>query len=251
MSDVKTYLDYTTEFNDFEKRVLKQIHKLYKNTDYKDYSIWDVAIDFIENFDLDYKDAYDLSNTYYYNRTTLFSPLEPKRRESALSYLFFRFYSNLIDEWIKTKSGNIPNVVINYDDEKIKSVDSQIDIFSSYQGFRLWFEPTEEEFDKYSYLELTDRYGNFYLKFSKIDKEGKVDDSFYYGDREEKEKVDQNKFLVNIEYNIKNGDKNTFQKYYDYPKKLSKETFFKLFDNILEDLLEFLGTNEFKNTKTD
>ena len=246
MSEKKIFLDYTTEFDDFEKRVLKQIHKVYKDTSLLDYRIWDVAIDLIEYYNLDYKHAYELSNTYYYNKEKLFSKLERQRKEVSNSYLFFHFLSDIINEWIEKEGNNLPVVPVKYKDEKIPIVESSINLSNAYKGFRCYIEPIDEEYDKYSYFELKTRYINTYFIFSKINKEGKKDDNFYYGDEEIKN-IDQNKLLLELQYDIRDTSKgNIIEKYYNYPEKLSKESMMKFLDNVLEDYYSFLKTTDFE-----
>ena len=57
-------IDVSSEFSDNEKRILKLIHKKYnKERENYNYSLYDVAAWLIEDFDLSYEDAFELSKS--------------------------------------------------------------------------------------------------------------------------------------------------------------------------------------------
>ena len=249
MSKKKTFLDYTTEFNDFEKKILKQIHKMYKDKNIMEYKVWDVAIDFIEQFGLGYKEAYELSNSYYYNKDYLFNEYRTYKKVSANSYIFFENFNKFIERFFSSEMSKFENIDLRFKGDNI-DLENAVNVQTLYKGFYVELEPIEidDENEYYNWRYRNNRIVRFNINFHKIDLNGEKTDKYYYSDEESKF-VDQNKFLVEIEikYGYSDDSNNILiKKYIDYPEKLTLENIFKLFRDVINDSLSEVKTNTLK-----
>ena len=74
-------IDTSNEFSDNEKRILKLIHKKYeKEMSSYNFSVYEVAAWLIEDFELSYEVAFELSKYYFWEGRKLFSEYEPLRK---------------------------------------------------------------------------------------------------------------------------------------------------------------------------
>ena len=239
MSKTKVFLDYTTEFNDFEKKVLKQIHRMYKNKDIMKFKVWDVAIDFIENFDLGYKEAYDLANTYYYSKERLFREYIPNRKVSANSNIFFNKLSDFIESFFSSDSSKFENIDIKFKGDEKGYIDMEVKVESAYNGFWINLEPTEEMREYYGWRYLEERNVRAFIRLYKIGLDGEKNTQFFYSD-EVFEHVDQNKYLVEteIKYGYGEGEKDIdFNQYFNYPEKYTLKSISDTFRHIINTTL--------------
>jgi len=239
MSEKKLFLDYTTEFNDFEKRLLRQIHNMYKNKDIMQFNTWDVAIDFIENFDLGYKEAYDLANTYYYNKEKLFREYIPTKKVSANSQIFFDKLNEFIQLFISSDSSLFENIDIKFKGDEEDYIDMEVVGDSAYNGFWFNLDPTEEMSAQYGWYYLEKRSVRFRNSIHKVGLGGEKNDKFYFGD-EVFENIDQDKFLVETEIKYGYGDGENdilFKQYFDYPEKYTLKDIFSTFRDIINKTL--------------
>ncbi len=239
MSKTKVFLDYTTEFNDFEKRVLKQIHKMYKNKDIMQFKVWDVAIDFIENFDLGYKEAYDLANTYYYSKERLFREYLPNRKVSANSSILFNKLSYFIESFFSSDSSKFENIDIKFKGDEKGYIDMEVKVESAYNGFWINLEPTEEMREHYGWRYLEERNVRAFIRLNKIGLDGEKITEYFYGD-EIFEHVDQNKYSVETEIKYGYGEPEKeilFNQYFNYPEKYTLKSIFDTFSHIINTTL--------------
>jgi hypothetical protein len=239
MSKTKVFLDYTTEFNDFEKKILKQIHRMYKNKDIMKFKVWDVAIDFIENFDLGYKEAYDLANTYYYSKERLFREYIPNRKVSANSNIFFNKLSDFIESFFSSDSSKFENIDIKFKGDEKGYIDMGVKVESAYNGFWINLEPTEEMREYYGWRYLEERNVRAFIRLYKIGLDGEKNTQYFYGN-EIFEHIDQNKYLVEteIKYGYGEDEKDIlFNQYFNYPEKYTLKSIFDTFRHIINTTL--------------
>jgi len=239
MSKKKVFLDYTTEFNDFEKKVLRQIHRMYKNKDIMKFKVWDVAIDFIENFGLGYKEAYDLANTYYYNKEQLFREYLPTKKVSPNSDILFDRLNDFIDLFITSDSSLFENIDIKFKGDEKGYIDMEVVSDSAYNGFWVNLHPTEEMGEYYDWRYLEKRDMRFFLRMYKIGLDGEKNDKYFFGD-DVYENIGQDKFLVEteIKYGYGEGEKDiVFNQYFNYPEKYTLKDIFSTFRDIINKTL--------------
>lgn len=239
MSKKKVFLDYTTEFNDFEKKVLRQIHRMYKNKDIMKFKVWDVAIDFIENFGLGYKEAYDLANTYYYNKEQLFREYLPTKKVSANSDILFNKLNDFIDLFITSDSSLFENIDIKFKGDEKGYIDMEVVSDSGYNGFWVNLNPTEEMGEYYDWRYLEKRDMRLFLRMYKIGLDGEKNDKYFFGD-DVFENIGQDKFLVEteIKYGYGGNEKDiVFNQYFNYPEKYTIKDIFSTFRDIINKTL--------------
>ena len=96
-------IDTSNEFSDNEKRILKLIHKKYeKEMSSYNFSVYEVAAWLIEDFELSYEVAFELSKSYFWEGRKLFSEYEPLRKKWPIAEIFFSKLGDFTNEFSKS-----------------------------------------------------------------------------------------------------------------------------------------------------
>jgi len=253
-------IDVTSEFTPQEKRILEMLHKKYGDNP-SEYNMWYVAVDLIEDFNLDYETAYSLARTYSWSWKELFGPSESLRKTVPLYELLFDNLNKLTDEYSKIHENEF-NVRLRFDgDVGLGSIENRnIDLNDTYHGFnmyisvpayfvdrpnghRYYFTPDENNYRTLSV--------NVNFSVINLDGENTKIKSFTYGD-ESAESLNKEEFKVTVTYkDINNYSKDTelltklLEFKVPYPKPLTKESAFKTFDLILKDVIDYMSNTTF------
>jgi len=96
----ETYLDVTKQFSSKEKKILRILHKEYSCIEslWEYYDIWKVATELIETYGIGYQMAYNISDTYYYNRNDIFKELEATKKTVFKGFIFFRYMERIFNK---------------------------------------------------------------------------------------------------------------------------------------------------------
>jgi hypothetical protein len=250
-------IDVTNEFNDNEKRILKLIHKKHKDDKYN-FSVFDVAAWLIEDFNLDYETAFELSKSYYWENSKLFSVYEPLRKKWPMAELFFSkihdFTGNLVKSYNDDTYGQI-EVHFN-GDEGFNDV-RDVRLWSGYNSMSL--------FIPFNFFHIVDDYRRIYIdmddrdartlrvdiQFFQLDSQGnKLEHNIWRTDDYENGKINLDEFLIEVGYRSgKSGDE-TPQKLMSfnapYPKPLNVTSATQTLKNILEDVIQKIKSTTFQ-----
>jgi len=125
-------IDLSNEFNPLEIKVLKKFYQLYGLDE--SFDIFDAAALLIEEMELDYQTAFDLVNTFYFNRNRLFSEPEKLKYRTSKAELFFRYLNDFIKEMSEEKE-SLQIITINTLDGP---EDRSISVWELYNKFALY-----------------------------------------------------------------------------------------------------------------
>lgn len=239
-------LDLSDEFSPYEKKLLKILYKKYGTELYKkNFNLWEVAAMLIEDFNLDYEDAYNLSKTYRDNHYLLFKEHEPLRIKSPKSLLFFERVDELVQRFIdgKTEDHEFGTVSIKFDVDELPE-EREVMVWTGYKGFTLYLPLSIDTIHPW---EQRDARGIMVrIKFAPLDSnnnpiEGWISDK-------EHEQINNQKFKVDVTYRVGesrefDGTLFTFEE--DYPEKINQEKSFEIFDRIIEKVVNKLSNTEF------
>lgn len=248
-------IDVTTEFTPIEKRILNMLYKKYGLED--DFNMYIVAAELIEDFELDYVDAYTLARTYSWNKRELFSEFQGLRKNYPLYSLFFENLSKFVDNFVFKNNLNNNNLStkISFNGEDLGSYENRdVNVSSAYRGFYFYipFPSFSIIKDGYSRFLNSNEYGarsmNFEISITPKSVDGSTLNSTFI-DVDDKT-IDANNFHVIVKYknslNYENDRWVDFMSFdVPYPQKLNKEVVNNLLIIIMNDVLEKISKTKF------
>jgi hypothetical protein len=251
-------IDVTSEFTPQEKRILEMLHKKYGENP-SEFNMWYVAVDLIEDFNLDYETAYSLARTYSWSWRELFGPSQLLRKTLPIYELFFDNLNKLIDGYSKIHENEF-NVRLRFNgDVGLESIENRnIILNDGYHGFNMFISVPAYFVDKpngqryYLTPEENDyRTLSVYVDFSATNLDGENTKLKTFTSDEEAENINKEEFKVTVTYkDVKNTfDKSMTTKLLEfnvpYPKPLTKESAFKVFDLSLKDVIDYMSNTTF------
>ena len=250
-------IDVTSEFTPQEKRILEMLHKKYGENP-SEFNMWYVAVDLIEDFNLDYETAYSLARTYSWSWKELFGPSQPLRKTMPIYELLFDNLNKLIDDYSKIHENEF-NVRLRFNgDVGLESIENRnINLNDAYHGFNMYISVPAYFVDKPNgqryYLtpeENNSRTLSVHVDFSAMNLDGEGIKLKTFTSDDESENINKEKFKVTVTYkDINNYDRNMLTKLLEfnvpYPKPLTKESAFKVFDLSLKDVIDYMSNTTF------
>lgn len=249
-------IDVSSEFTPQEKRILEMLFKKY-GLSASDFNMWTVAVELIEDFNLDYETAYSLARTYSWSARELFSEFQPIRKTMPSYKLFFENLSNLIESYSKSNE-NSYTVRLKFDgDVGTETLENrQVSLNSGFRGFYMYI-PIEQYIEtpyRRYYIDNDDhnvRTLSTTINFNPIDLNGEIRELSYFSS-DENDDVNTEEFMVSVQY------RNVAQSIYDdslltklmqfkvpYPKPLTKENILNTFDSLIKDILDYMSNTTF------
>lgn len=253
-------IDTSNEFSDNEKRILKLIHKKYeKEMSSYNFSVYDVAAWLIEDFDLSYEVAFELSKSYFWEGRKLFSEYEPLRKKWPIAEIFFSKLGEFSGEFAKS----FPNDIYGTLEVKIKGDEGfndvrDVRIWGGYNSLSLYLNfPFYRIYDGFrsTYLggESSDaRLIRINIEFKQLGNDGNPVQTSRWGTEDyENGTINLNEFLVAVNYKVGGGDssvgfKNLIKFKVPYPKPLTKQAVTDIFKKITEDTIQKIRSTTFK-----
>lgn len=249
-------IDITNEFDASEKRIFKVLYNRYGDPmkddeeGKKPFNQWDVAAWLIEILDIPYDMAYELTKTYYWNYDKLFSEPSSLRKTIPTAELFNDHRKQLTHLFRgKLTDDKYGEIKINFDRDTGIEDERDIYFWDTYKGFLLYM-PFSSRDNNGRYVRGVDREGRelfIDVYFQTLDKEGNIVDD-YIRDEDYREKIDNEKFRVDVKYNIGETQERKFNLMeFDvpYPKPLSLATFSKTLILILYDIIKKIESMTF------
>ena len=252
-------IDVSSEFSDNEKRILKLIHKKYnKERENYNYSLYDVAAWLIEDFDLSYEDAFELSKSYFWEGRRLFSEYEPLRKKWPIAEIFFNKLGEFSGEFAKS----FPNDIYGTLEVKIKDDEG----FNDVRDVRIWGGFNSLSFYlNFPFYRIYDGFRSTYIggessdarlirvdiDFKLLDNDGNTIDAPRWRTEEyESGSINLNEFLVSVNYRIGSGSslesKNLMEFKVPFPKPLTKQSVMDIFKKLTEDVIQKIQTTTFE-----
>jgi hypothetical protein len=251
-------IDTSSEFSDSEKRILKLIHKKHKDDGYS-FSIYDVAAWLIEDFDLSYEIAFELSKTYFYENSKLFKESEPLRKKWPIAEIFFSKLGEFTTEFAKS----FPNDV--YDRIQVKFNGDEG--FNDMRDVKIWGGHTSLSFWMiFPYYRIYDGFRSTYIEgssgearlirtdivFKQIGNDGNpIEIHRWKTDEYENGSVNINEFIVTVNYFI--GERidgetptNLMTFKVPYPKPLTKQSVMDLLEKVSDDVIQKIKSTTFE-----
>lgn len=252
-------IDTSNEFSDNEKRILKLIHKKYeKEMSGYNFSVYDVAAWLIEDFDLSYEVAFELSKSYFWEGRKLFSEYEPLRKKWPIAEIFFNKLGEFSGEFAKS----FPNDIYGTLEVKIKDDEGfndvrDVRIWGGFNSLSLYLNfPFYRIYDGYRSTfisgEITDaRLIRVDIGFKLLDNDGNTVNAPRWSTEEYVDgSINLNEFLVSVNYRIGSGDslasKNLMEFKVPFPKPLTKQSVMDIFKKITEDTIQKIQSTTFK-----
>lgn len=252
-------IDTSNEFSDNEKRILKLIHKKYeKEMSSYNFSVYDVAAWLIEDFELSYEVAFELSKSYFWEGRKLFSEYEPLRKKWPIAEIFFNKLGEFSGEFAKS----FPNDIYGTLEVKIKDDEGfndvrDVRIWGGYNSLSLYLNfPFYRIYDGYRSTfigsEITDaRLIRVDIGFKLLDNDGNTVNAPRWSTEEYVDgSINLNEFLVSVNYRIGSGDslapKNLMEFKVPFPKPLTKQSVMDIFKKITEDTIQKIQSTTFK-----
>jgi len=253
-------IDTSSEFSNSEKRILRLIHKKYNGEREKyNFSVYEVAAWLIEDFELSYGVAFELSKSYFLEGSRLFSEYEPLRKKWPIAEIFFSKIGEFTNEFVKS----FPNDTYGSVEVKIKGDEGfndvrDVRIWGGYNSLALYLNfPFYRIYDgiRSTYLggESSDaRLIRVDIGFKLLDNDGNTVDASPRWRTEEYEdgSINLNEFLVSVNYRIGSGDsrvsKILMELKVPFPQPLTKQSVIDIFKKITEDTIQKIQSTTFK-----
>lgn len=248
-------IDVTSEFTPQEKRILEMLYKKY-GTNTSDFNMWNVAVELIEDFNLDYETAYSLSRTFSWSARELFSDYQPLRKTLPIYKLFFENINDLTSSYAKDNEETF-TVKLKFDgDVGIEPLEIRlVGLNSGFRGFFMYipmesYVETEYRRNYINNEERDYRTLSVSIHLNAIDLNGVTRDVSYYANDDDN--INTEEFMVTVKY------RNITQSIYDetsqtklmefkvpYPKPLTKQNILNTLDSIVKDVLEYMSNTTF------
>jgi len=252
-------IDTSSEFSNSEKRILRLIHKKYNEEREKyNFSIYEVAAWLIEDFELSYEVAFELSKSYFLEGSKLFSEYEPLRKKWPIAEIFFSKIGEFTNEFVKS----FPNDTYGSVEVKIKGDEGfndvrDVRIWGGYNSLSLYLNfPFYRIYDGFrsTYLggESSDaRLIRLNIEFKQLGNDGNPVKVSRWGTEEyENGTINLNKFLVSVNYRIGSGENEKLKILMElkvpFPQPLTKQSVIDIFKKITEDVIQKIQTTTFE-----
>lgn len=238
-------IDTSGEFTTQEKRMLKTLFKKFGGGGYNSgYDRWAGATFLIEEMGLSYDQAYDLSLTHWWHGDKLFQEVDPIYKKEDRGYLYNLIIRQLLPSYVKGRGERIADVSITWSDtnhlvspDDTFVVTDDVILWDGYGGFTLYIPFNVDRVDG-NYVEYGLRTNNtimVYIRFKEYEKD------------DPKENTHVNVF---VEYGVGDRDegreKKTLMKFdVPMPIPLDKESVYKVFTDVLKDILEKIESMSF------
>jgi hypothetical protein len=244
-------IDISTEFNNTEKKILKLLNKQYGNPygPGNNFNQWEISVWLIEELELPYDMAYEITKTYYWNYDKLFRETESLRQRIPMGELFFDNVSKLMSNFkteIGETYGNV-NVTFNKEEEIVD--EREVHFWDRYNGFGLYI-PFSQYRVNDRYLDIEERNNRLMIvdvSFKPIDKDGNVVDG-WVGSKKYEDEIDNEYFSVNVTYHIGDNPENKKELIdfkVKYPKPLTKNSFNEMVKVIVDDVKIKINNTKF------
>lgn len=256
-------IDVTNEFDATEKRIFKMLYNHYGDPTKGDeegkkpFNQWDVATWLIESLEIPYDMAYELTKTYFWNYSRLFSELSSLRKRIPSAELF-NDHSRKLTSLFKD---NLPpndsygEIKINFDRDTGIEDKRNILVWDSYYGVSLYLPfNSRDNYDRYVIGDDRDkRQLMIDVYFHILDKDGNIVHEYISGEEYE-QKIDNEKFRVVVKYTIgeisnrrESGREVKLMEFdVPYPKPLSLKTYTEMLKLILSDVIKKVESITFK-----
>jgi hypothetical protein len=220
-------IDNSNEFTPLEKKILKKFFKTYGLEN--DFNVYENAAMLIEELEMDYQSAFDLSHTFLTKRDILFSESSYLRTNFEKNKIFFKYLNTQTEQFAKyiEDGASLPEktipIKIKGDEEITERV---IRFWDSYGGFMF-------------YLPLSYDHSKSIIVYASFNK--KEDPNRKYYD-------DDNNFEVNINYSIGDGDRTQKSFYtfdYPYPEKITTDSIYETISKIYDIVKDKVSNYEF------
>lgn len=231
-------IDLTNEFNPLEIKVLKKFYQIYGLEG--EFDIFEAAALLIEEMELDYQTAYDLVNTFYFNRRILFREHESLKHKTSKTELFFKYLNEFIDKIIKEQA-DVRTIIINTLDGP---EERELNVWDLYYAISLYI-----SYDITTQINS----GLTWEEFGELNKKNNIRVNVDFNRVYEKEstyKYDDEKFSLTLSYKIGDGERiivDTFE--IPYPEKITKESMAKIVSDALNMVKNFAEQNKFNVNK--
>ena len=249
-------IDVSSEFSPQEKRILEMLYKKYGDGE-SNFNQWEVAVELIEDFNIDYESAYSLTNTFSWSARELFSPYKPIRRKEPIYRLFHNNLSSLSSEFSKVNENNY-EVKLHFDgDVGAESIEGRVvSLSSGFRGFYMYIPLPNYHIQtpyRRHYLNMdaiNSRTLSVEISIYGMDLDGNIIERLPW-EFQEDENVNKNEFKVISRYSNVLGEINDRDKIelmsfnVPYPTPMSKESIFKAFDLTIKDVLNKLSETNF------
>lgn len=251
-------IDTSSEFNDNEKRILKLIHKKHKNDGYS-FNIYHVAAWLIEDFDLPYEIAFELSKSYFYEGSKLFKESEPLRKKWPIAEIFFSKLGEFTNEYAKSFPNDIYDTIqVKFNGDEGFNDMREVKIWGGHTSLSFWMIfPYYRMYDGYrsTYIEGSSsdaRLLRIDIVFKQIDKDGNpIEVHGWKTDQYEDGTVNLNEFLVTVNYLVGqrvDGEIPTKLMTFKvpYPQPLTKQSVMDLLKKVGEDVIQKIKSTTFE-----
>lgn len=252
-------IDTSSEFSNSEKRILRLIHKKYNEEREKyNFSIYEVAAWLIEDFELSYEVAFELSKSYFLEGSKLFSEYEPLRKKWPIAEIFFSKIGEFTNEFVKS----FPNDTYGSVEVKIKDDEGfndvrDVRIWGGYNSLSLYLNfPFYRIYDGFrsTYLggESSDaRLIRLNIEFKQLGNDGNTVNAPRWRTEEyEDGSINLNEFLVSVNYRIGSGENEKLKILMElkvpFPQPLTKQSVIDIFKKITEDVIQKIQTTTFE-----
>ncbi len=237
-------IDITLEFTPQEKRLLRVLHKKFGvGGVYSNFDRWESAAFLIEDFDLPYDIAHDLSLTYWWNGDKLFKDIDTVYKKENRGYIFQKAVDKIKDEYIKIRGEDAGIISINWEDKKhiinhsgdTFTLNQQVNLWDGFKGFTLYI-PFYDVDDRTltSHDIRNDLTLMIYIKFEE------------YNEEDEKSNTHIN---IDVEWTLKDlyNEKYPFMSFdVPIPTPLTKDAINNIFNLVLKDVFEKIENTTFR-----
>jgi hypothetical protein len=133
-------IDLTDKLTPFQKKILKVLHKKYKDLAWV--SQWDASIFLIEELDVDYQDAYDLIQTYSRFRDVLFKEVSDFYEKASVPHVFFMNIGKALESYKNNLADgeHLNDAVFKWDKEPYEE-NHEVVLWTYSSSFILYFTP--------------------------------------------------------------------------------------------------------------
>ena len=233
-------IDSSNEFTPFEVKILKKFYQLYGLDD--QFDTFEASALLIEEMELDYQTAYDLVNTFLFNRRELFGEPIKLRHNTSKSELFFKYLPYFITE-LSNEKDSLQEIVINTLDGP---EDRSISVWDLYNRFCMYISYKYnhnnlpwEEFRLLNNKNTVRVYGEFKQLYNE---ERNYTDSMY--------NEEYFNFIINQRIN-EETDKDEFVKEIKvpYPERITKESIKETVESMFKVVEDYVNTTTFNVNK--
>ena len=233
-------LDVSPDFTPTERRLIRVLEKKYgTGGTSSDFDRFDAAAWLIENMNIPYDQAYDLTLTYWWHGDELFKEYKPTRKKENRGYIFYRMMNKLINKYIESRGESIADVEVTWEDpqhwfgeEEAFVALSEVTLWDGHRGFTLYIPLPGTYVDRFS-VPYQVRNSATLMVYVTLDE---------YPDRESEEK--SNKY-VNLKISYKADDTSSnknrtplVDKDIKIPESLTEENIYKIFTDVIKLTLE-------------